>query len=128
MLCCCAKSESNKKYAELDAKLERKMVESRRSYPGHRSLKSLDSIIMKFPKLREGLRNIRSVFESYGNVFLISFKIPPFLEFFFFRHLFLRIRRWRWKRNNRHGRAEEMLRGTKAEFVGGRSERYIRMV
>ncbi|KAH0917712.1 hypothetical protein HID58_025372 [Brassica napus] len=56
---------SNKKYAELDAKLERKMVESRRYYPGHRSLKSMDSIIMMFPKLKEGLRNIRNVFESY---------------------------------------------------------------
>ncbi|CAN7077122.1 unnamed protein product [Brassica oleracea var. botrytis] len=65
MLCCCVNSESNKKYAELDAKLERKMVESRRYYPGHRSLKSMDSIIMMFPKLREGLRNIRNVFESY---------------------------------------------------------------
>ncbi|CAN7049346.1 unnamed protein product [Brassica rapa subsp. trilocularis] len=65
MLCCCVNSESNKKYAELDAKLERKMVESRRYYPGHRSLKSMDSIIMMFPKLKEGLRNIRNVFESY---------------------------------------------------------------
>ncbi|CAF1964382.1 unnamed protein product [Brassica napus] len=65
MLCCCVNSESNKKYAELDAKLERKMVERRRYYPGHRSLKSMDSIIMMFPKLREGLRNIRNVFESY---------------------------------------------------------------
>ncbi|KAJ0235364.1 calcium-binding protein CML22 [Hirschfeldia incana] len=65
MLCCCVNSESKKKYAELDAKLERKMVESRRYYPGHRSLKSMDSIIMMFPKLREGLRNIRNVFESY---------------------------------------------------------------
>ncbi|AEE76858.2 EF-hand domain pair [Arabidopsis suecica] len=67
MLCCCVNSENNKKYAELDAKLARKMVESRSIYPGHRSLKSMDSIIMKFPKLREGLRNIRSVFESYDN-------------------------------------------------------------
>lgn len=66
MLCCCVSSENNKKYAELDAKLEQKMVESRRNYPGYRSLKSMDSIIMKFPKLREGLRNIRNVFESYG--------------------------------------------------------------
>ncbi|CAH8373766.1 unnamed protein product [Eruca vesicaria subsp. sativa] len=65
MLCCCVNSDSNKKYAELDAKLERKMVESRRYYPGHQRLKSMDSVIMKFPKLREGLRNIRSVFESY---------------------------------------------------------------
>ncbi|EFH59744.1 calcium-binding EF hand family protein [Arabidopsis lyrata subsp. lyrata] len=67
MLCCCVNSENNRKYAELDAKLARKMVESRRIYPGHRSLKSMDSIIMKFPKLREGLRNIRSVFETYDS-------------------------------------------------------------
>ena len=77
MLCCCVNSESNKKYAELDAKLERKMVESRRYYPGHRSLKSMDSIIMMFPKLREGLRNIRNVFESYGNVF---FNLSRFIK------------------------------------------------
>ncbi|CAN6801915.1 unnamed protein product [Brassica oleracea] len=67
MLCCCVSSGSNKKYAELDAKLARKMVESRRYYPGHRSLKSIDSVIMKFPKLREGLRKIRTVFESYDS-------------------------------------------------------------
>ncbi|KAL1213484.1 putative calcium-binding protein CML22 [Cardamine amara subsp. amara] len=67
MFCCCVNSENKKKYAELDAKLAQKMVESRRNYPGHRRLKSMDSIIMSFPKLREGLRNIRSVFESYDN-------------------------------------------------------------
>ncbi|EOA32477.1 hypothetical protein CARUB_v10015753mg [Capsella rubella] len=83
MNCCCVNSEKNKKYAELDAKLARKMVESRRIYPGHRSLKSMDSIIMKFPKLREGLRNIRSVFESYAFI-----KIPLV---FLFNILVLRI-------------------------------------
>ncbi|KAL1200523.1 putative calcium-binding protein CML22 [Cardamine amara subsp. amara] len=67
MFCCCVNSENKKKFAELDAKLAQKMVESWRNYPGHRRLKSMDSIIMSFPKLREGLRNIRSVFESYDN-------------------------------------------------------------
>ncbi|XP_010532790.1 PREDICTED: probable calcium-binding protein CML22 isoform X2 [Tarenaya hassleriana] len=62
MFCCCV---SKNKYAELDAKLERRMVECRRNFPAHRSFRSLDSVIMKFPRLREGLRNIRGVFESY---------------------------------------------------------------
>ncbi|XP_010468449.1 PREDICTED: probable calcium-binding protein CML22 [Camelina sativa] len=37
MICCCVKSDTNKKYAELDGKLARKMVESRRIYPGHKN-------------------------------------------------------------------------------------------
>ncbi|KAJ0254703.1 calcium-binding protein CML22 [Hirschfeldia incana] len=83
MLCCCVNSGRYKKYAELDAKLERKMVESRRYYPGHRTLKSIDSVIMKFPKLREGLRNIRSVFESYdkdGNETIDMVELKKCLE------------------------------------------------
>ncbi|KAG2726526.1 hypothetical protein I3760_01G116900 [Carya illinoinensis] len=62
MLCYC---RSPNKYKRLDAKLERKMVEAKKGSSGHHNFKSIDSIIMKFPQLRDGLKNIRAVFEQY---------------------------------------------------------------
>jgi len=62
MLCPCS---SPNKYKRLDAKLERKMAEAKRGSSGHHNFKSLDSIIMKFPRFKEGLKNIRAVFEQY---------------------------------------------------------------
>ncbi|KAI3459653.1 hypothetical protein Pfo_016316 [Paulownia fortunei] len=52
-------------YKRLDTKLERKMMEIKRNASGHSNFKSIDSIIMKFPQLREGLKEIRDVFEQY---------------------------------------------------------------
>jgi calcium-binding protein CML len=57
---------SPNKYKRLDAKLERKMAEAKRGSSGHHNFKSLDSIIMKFPQFKEGLKKIRAVFEQYG--------------------------------------------------------------
>lgn len=61
---CHTASENN--YTRLDTKLEKKIIEVRKSSSGRRSnFKSIDSIILRFPQFREGLRNIRSVFELY---------------------------------------------------------------
>lgn len=62
MLCACG---SPNKYKRLDAKLERKMAEARRDSSGNQNFKSIDSIIMKFPQFKEGLKNIRAAFEEY---------------------------------------------------------------
>ncbi|XWS22370.1 hypothetical protein CRYUN_Cryun29cG0028000 [Craigia yunnanensis] len=62
MLCHCG---SPNKYKKLDSKLERKMIEMKRSASGQSNFKSFDSIIMKFPQFRDGLRNLRGIFEQY---------------------------------------------------------------
>ncbi|GAV67678.1 EF_hand_5 domain-containing protein/EF_hand_6 domain-containing protein [Cephalotus follicularis] len=62
MLCC---RGSQSKYKKLDAKLERKMIEFKRSSSGQSSFKSIDSIIMRFPQFKEGLNSIRVAFEQY---------------------------------------------------------------
>ncbi|XP_041000075.1 probable calcium-binding protein CML22 isoform X3 [Juglans microcarpa x Juglans regia] len=62
MLYCC---NSPNKYKRLDAKLERKMVEAKKGSSGYHNFKSINSIIMKFPQLRDSLKNIRAVFEQY---------------------------------------------------------------
>ncbi|XP_012455278.1 probable calcium-binding protein CML22 [Gossypium raimondii] len=56
---------SSNKYKKLDSKLERKMIEMKRSASGQSNFKSIDSIILRFPQFREGLRNLRGVFEQY---------------------------------------------------------------
>lgn len=53
------------KYKRLDEKLERKMIEARRTLSGRTNFKSIDSIIMRFPQFREALKNLRCVFEQY---------------------------------------------------------------
>ncbi|KAM7256354.1 hypothetical protein ACFE04_012095 [Oxalis oulophora] len=63
MLCHCGGSQN--KYKRLDAKLEKKMIEFKRSSSGNTNFKSIDSIIMRFPQFKESLKNIRVVFERY---------------------------------------------------------------
>uniref|UniRef100_A0A2N9G5V1 EF-hand domain-containing protein n=1 Tax=Fagus sylvatica TaxID=28930 RepID=A0A2N9G5V1_FAGSY len=41
------------------------MVEAKRGSPGYHNFKSINSIIMKFPQFRDGLKNIGVVFEQY---------------------------------------------------------------
>ncbi|KAL5781433.1 hypothetical protein ACOSP7_006462 [Xanthoceras sorbifolium] len=62
MFCHCG---SQNKYKRLDAKLERKMIEVKKSSWGHSNFKSIDSIILRFPQFKEGLKNIKGVFEQY---------------------------------------------------------------
>ncbi|KAL3506391.1 hypothetical protein ACH5RR_031773 [Cinchona calisaya] len=59
---CCRSSEN--KYERLDSKLEKKMMEIKKSGSGQNRFRSIDSIIMKFPQLKEGLKEIRHVFEQ----------------------------------------------------------------
>ncbi|KAL6002755.1 hypothetical protein ACLOJK_022975 [Asimina triloba] len=58
---------SSNKYRRLDPKLERKMSEAikQKAATGSNTFRSINSIILRFPKFKEGLRNIRSVFEEY---------------------------------------------------------------
>lgn len=63
MLCRCS---SPNKYKRLDAKLERKLVEAKKGSSGHHNFKSINSIILKFPQFKDGLKCIRAVFEQYG--------------------------------------------------------------
>ncbi|KAA8548416.1 hypothetical protein F0562_000099 [Nyssa sinensis] len=62
ILCC---HSSPNKYKRLDAKLERKMMEVKKSASGNNSFRSINGIIMRFPQFKEGLKNIRGVFERY---------------------------------------------------------------
>ncbi|XWS13430.1 hypothetical protein CRYUN_Cryun36dG0036800 [Craigia yunnanensis] len=62
MLCNCG---SSNKYKKLDSKLERKMIEMKRSASGQSNFKSIDSIILRFPQFKDGLRSLRGVFEQY---------------------------------------------------------------
>ncbi|CAH1452962.1 unnamed protein product [Lactuca virosa] len=72
MLCCC---NSVNRYERLDNKLERKMMEVKQSsLQGQTSFRSINSIILRFPRFKEGLKEIRGVFELYGKFI----KIFPF--------------------------------------------------
>ena len=53
--------------------LEKKLVESirQRAASGENSFKSVNSIIMKFPQFKEGLRHIKDIFEQYGEFILV---------------------------------------------------------
>ncbi|KAG5254278.1 hypothetical protein OIU76_019994 [Salix suchowensis] len=62
MFCHCG---SPNKYKRLDAKLEKKMIELKRSSSGKTNFKSMNSIIMRFPQFKEELKHIRGVFEQY---------------------------------------------------------------
>lgn len=44
------------------------MVEVKRNLAGHDNFKSLNGIILRFPQFKEGLQNIRGVFEQYGEL------------------------------------------------------------
>ncbi|XAR48836.1 hypothetical protein NMG60_11031798 [Bertholletia excelsa] len=60
---CCHKPPN--KYKKLDSKLERKMSEIWRSSSGNTSFRSINSVILRFPEIKEGLKDIKSVFEQY---------------------------------------------------------------
>lgn len=75
MLC---RGSSTSKYKRLDAKLEKKMVEAKRGSSGYQNFKSINSIILKFPQFREGLKNIGSVFEQYGEFQEGPLSLSPF--------------------------------------------------
>ncbi|XP_059651711.1 probable calcium-binding protein CML22 isoform X2 [Cornus florida] len=62
MLCC---RNSPNKYKRLDTKLERKMMEVKKSASGNNIFKSFNSIILRFPQFKEGLKDIRGMFERY---------------------------------------------------------------
>lgn len=54
-----------------ESKLEAKMVEAmqRRASEGT-SVKSFNSIIMKFPKIDESLQKCKSIFEQFGELYV----------------------------------------------------------
>ncbi|KAJ0034713.1 hypothetical protein Pint_25414 [Pistacia integerrima] len=62
MLCHCG---SDNKYNRLDEKLEKKMIEVKRNSSGQSNFKSVDSIILRFPQFKAGLKNIKGVFEHH---------------------------------------------------------------
>ncbi|XP_026387963.1 probable calcium-binding protein CML21 isoform X3 [Papaver somniferum] len=64
MLCRC---NTSSKYKRLNPKLEKKMVEAikKRGSSEPNTFKSINSIILRFPKFKEGLKNIKSVFDQY---------------------------------------------------------------
>ncbi|KAK4266529.1 hypothetical protein QN277_027431 [Acacia crassicarpa] len=62
MICCMTTAN---KYKKLDRKLESKIVEINRSSTGQRSLKSIDSVVMRFPQIREGLKTLKGIFEEF---------------------------------------------------------------
>ena len=61
------KGESPRKAWMPETKLEAKMVEAmqRRATEGT-AMKSFNSIILKFPKIDEGLRNCKAIFQQFG--------------------------------------------------------------
>ncbi|CAN4120803.1 unnamed protein product [Withania somnifera] len=56
-----------KKHRRLDAKLERKLMELKRSSSGQSKFRSINSIILKFPQFKEGLKEIKGVFEQFDS-------------------------------------------------------------
>nr|XP_043609586.1 probable calcium-binding protein CML22 isoform X2 [Erigeron canadensis] len=71
MLHCC---NSKNRYEKLDNELERKLMEVKQRYkPGNSNIRSINSIILRFPQIRFGLEEIRGVFrqfdtDSNGNI------------------------------------------------------------
>ncbi|KAM3249694.1 putative calcium-binding protein CML22 [Capsicum annuum] len=62
LLCFC---NAPKKYRRLDSKLETKMMELKRSSSGQSKFRSINSIILKFPRFKEGLKEIKGVSEQF---------------------------------------------------------------
>ncbi|KAK7293251.1 hypothetical protein RJT34_16114 [Clitoria ternatea] len=60
----CCMSEPSKKRS-LDGKLEKKLAEMKRHKFGESRLKSVDSIVMLFPKFKEKLKTFRGMFEQF---------------------------------------------------------------
>lgn len=82
ILCC---GTSPNKYERLDTKLEKKMMEVKRSSLGPNNFRSIDGIILRFPQFREGLKEIRGVFEQYGEFqqFFVDY-FYKLITFFFY--------------------------------------------
>ncbi|CAI9117758.1 OLC1v1019239C2 [Oldenlandia corymbosa var. corymbosa] len=59
---CCQRSES--KYERLDSRLQKRMIEIKRRSSQESNFRSINAIILKFPKFKEGLQEIRNVFEQ----------------------------------------------------------------
>ncbi|CAI0436811.1 unnamed protein product [Linum tenue] len=53
------------KYKRLDAKLEKKMMEVKRSSSSKRTFKSMNTIIMRFPQFKQQLKTISAVFQQF---------------------------------------------------------------
>ncbi|KAJ1375741.1 EF-Hand 1, calcium-binding site, partial [Sesbania bispinosa] len=62
IICCIGKPSKEK---GLDGKLESKIAEIRRNKFGQSRLKSVESIVMLFPMLKERLKTLRGMFEQY---------------------------------------------------------------
>lgn len=61
-MCCIGMSS---KEMCLEEKLEKKIAEMRRNKFGQSKLKSIDGIVMLFPKFKERLKTLRGMFEQY---------------------------------------------------------------
>lgn len=64
------KKESSKNYSS-ESKLDAKMVETmrRRAAQGS-SMKSFNTIILKFPKIDESFKKCKTIFEQFGKFYL----------------------------------------------------------
>jgi len=63
------KSDSPKKGWMPETKLEAKMVEAMQRRESHGcSVKSFNTIILKFPKIDESLRKCKAIFEQFGRL------------------------------------------------------------
>ncbi|KAL8262869.1 hypothetical protein R6Q59_024218 [Mikania micrantha] len=62
VLSCC---KSTNKYEKLDSELEKKMMEAKQRSTQSTKIKSMNSIILRFPQFREGLEEIRGIFHQF---------------------------------------------------------------
>ncbi|KAL8204630.1 hypothetical protein R6Q57_010253 [Mikania cordata] len=62
VLSCC---KSTNKYEKLDSELEKKMMEAKQRNTQSTKIKSINSIILRFPQFREGLEEIRGIFHQF---------------------------------------------------------------
>lgn len=68
ILCC---GSTANKYKRLDTKLEMKIMEAKKSWPARNNFRSVNSIILKFPMFREGLKEVKGVFQQCGEYTLL---------------------------------------------------------
>lgn len=61
ILCC---GSTPNRYQRLDTKLERKILDVKKSSSAHKNFRSVNSIILRFPQFKEGLKEVRGVFEQ----------------------------------------------------------------
>lgn len=76
------KSESLQTEWVPETKLEAKIIEAvqRRASRGT-TMKSFNSIVLKFPKIDDGLRNCKAIFQEFGEC-----KHPQILDRWYFSH------------------------------------------